>query len=492
MSNVLGEMQSKNNIVSINADEALQRLYSIQGAKIPQELDIKSFMNTLDSIVNKDNFIAHLQKKNDSQNRLAYLNLVEPTLNKWDLKLTSGDRTDLIKVFNDEKNFFTLLITAENNKRLITFLPKAREDYIASKIKNADHIQTFISRASKENEWTRNANPTTKQEISKDIESKSTQEIVKQVKQSGKSVRERQELIDKNNSQNRIYQKVEKSQTPKEMQDSTTQTIDNFKKEFNIHDEAFKPTGHIRDTKTGELEVLDTLNEYRPILNKNTYKKDGYYVISNHHDDLELLDFNGFNLGKVYHKKYDGKHRLFSIQDLELLENVSKDFLLLNGNKTLEQAKKLAQSKTKKGVYIDYFNGMQDPIKSINKATTKDGVEIYTLNTQKFKQKEPLTNLTADSKQLSQRTSQETKEIMLNHILENDKLLYLLKQGINTQHLSPFQKEILESALDIANNPTKLKEYKLQGLQKQLNNLNESEAYLKTLGNYDKAIYAKD
>ncbi|WP_158655012.1 PBECR2 nuclease fold domain-containing protein [Helicobacter rappini] len=172
-------MQSKNNIVSINADEALQRLYSIQGAKIPQELDIQSFMNTLDSIVNKDNFIAHLQKKNDSQNRLAYLNLVEPTLNKWDLKLTSGDRTDLIKVFNDGKNFFTLLITAENNKRLITFLPKAREDYIANKIKNADHIQTFISRASKENEWTRNANPTTKQEISKDIESKSTQEIEK-------------------------------------------------------------------------------------------------------------------------------------------------------------------------------------------------------------------------------------------------------------------------------------------------------------------------
>ena len=34
LSNVLGEMQSKNNIVSINADEALQRLYAIQGAKI--------------------------------------------------------------------------------------------------------------------------------------------------------------------------------------------------------------------------------------------------------------------------------------------------------------------------------------------------------------------------------------------------------------------------------------------------------------------------
>ena len=1182
--NVLGEMQSKNNIVSINADDALQRLYSIQGAKIPQELDIKSFMNTLDSIVNKDNFIAHLQKKNDSQNRLAYLNLVEPTLNKWDLKLTSGDRTDLIKVFNDGKNFFTLLITAENNKRLITFLPKAREDYIANKIKNADHIQTFISRASNENEWTRNANPTTKQEISKEIESKdiqsiekpkektqietlanmphhpddikqienlkaerqslydelaeifdrgerqyflndvgtwyhteeealkrfneikqdlregkgirdvssntfnkneyvtkvrqadvlnieidylqiprglrqkypkvdkwlmgvldnytrkpevfkerfgdvesffedaasssiekalnlypvnmiggigkkmgydyavkdktfkkrlgeleyhreqieallditpiaefgknyaefyrkgqeaiqklmaekqgqvagafhrkelgdidlvwgqvegkgkeakgyglakiiekhgdefediakeldkiiqdgevvkthngynitlgdykvglnigwnengikigenkwvvtafdnsklqsekqgrnsvsftkgetlplnsnaiipqTPQEIIKQAKASGKSVTETKELLQKHKdieskrketqklitqekatkeklhkeigifekekqnaleklesiktqinelekkdlsskqaqkqmdklqtnlsffaneiekTRNLIKQRKDKlattqevyipqnhtfsydgrefntrehfsilkqrslnnqdddfngfdtlmreaienalnikpikefgtnyaehyhsgetaiqkliseaqahkesgakgeykgqvagafhrkelgdidlvwgqvegkgkeakgwglakiiekhgdefkdiakeidniiqdgevvkrqgrdeaynieyngfkvginkgfnkqgenkwivtafddniektaktapandstkgaslplnskdiipQQTPKETQDSATQTIENFKKEFNIHDEAFKPTGHVRDnTKTGELEVLDTLNEYRPILNKDTYKKDGYYVISNQHNDLELLDFNGFNLGKVYHKKYDGQHRLFNIQDLELLENVSKDFLLLNGNKALEQAKKLAQSKTKKGVYIDYFNEMQDPIKSINKATTKDGIEIYTLNTQKFKQKEPLTNLTADATQLSQRTSQETKEIILNHILENDKLLYLLKQGINTQHLSPFQKEVLESVLDIANNPTKYKAYKLQGLQKQLNNLNESEAHLKTLGNYDKARYAKD
>ena len=100
-----------------------------------------------------------------------------------------------------------------------------------------------------------------------------------------------------------------------------------------------------------------------------------------------------------------------------------------------------------------------------------------------------MTNLTADATQLSQRTSQETKQAILNHILENDKLLYLLKQGINTQHLSPFQKEVLESVLDIANkNPRKYKTYKLQGLQKQLDNLNESEAYLKTLGNYDNQI----
>ena len=154
----------------------------------------------------------------------------------------------------------------------------------------------------------------------------------------------------------------------------------------------------------------------------------------------------------------------------------------------------LAQSKAKKGVYIDSRREIQTPIKSINKATTKDGVEVYTLNTQKFKQKEPLTNLMADAKELSERTSQETKEVILDHILGNDKLLYLLKQGINTQYLSPFQKEVLESALDIAKNPIKLKEYKLQGLQKQLDNLNYHEAYHIERGsikNYEAKI-AKD
>ena len=44
------------------------------------------------------------------------------------------------------------------------------------------------------------------------VASKITQEIVKQVKQSGKTVRETQELIDKNNSQNRIYQVTEVEQ----------------------------------------------------------------------------------------------------------------------------------------------------------------------------------------------------------------------------------------------------------------------------------------
>ncbi|WP_052086459.1 PBECR3 domain-containing polyvalent protein [Helicobacter magdeburgensis] len=146
-------------VLQINADEAIAKLHNTQGQPIPQEIDIQTFKNVLESIENQDNFITHLQKKQDAQSRLAYLNLVEPTLKEWDIKLTKGDRKELIKVFNDGDNFFTLLITEQDNKRLITFIPKARDGYIESKIKNADLIQTFTSRASESKaEWTRVAN----------------------------------------------------------------------------------------------------------------------------------------------------------------------------------------------------------------------------------------------------------------------------------------------------------------------------------------------
>lgn len=149
-------------VLQINADEAITKLHNTQGQPIPKEIDIQTFKNTLtQSVENQDNFIAHLQKKQDAQSRLAYLNLIEPTLKEWDIKLTKGDRKELIKVFNDGDNFFTLLITEQDNKRLITFLPKARNEYIESKIKNADLIQTFTSRASESKaEWTRKAHST--------------------------------------------------------------------------------------------------------------------------------------------------------------------------------------------------------------------------------------------------------------------------------------------------------------------------------------------
>ncbi|EAL3991314.1 hypothetical protein A9746_08940, partial [Campylobacter upsaliensis] len=135
---------------ALNKDEAKLFLENLNGAKIPKKLDIEGFLKELESVENKENFISHLSKKEDAKSRLAYLNLVEPTLKEADLILHNGKRQDYIKKFNDGKDFFTLLITEENGKRLITFLPKTREDFIKNKIDNASLIQSFTSRASKQ------------------------------------------------------------------------------------------------------------------------------------------------------------------------------------------------------------------------------------------------------------------------------------------------------------------------------------------------------
>ncbi len=121
---------------------------SAYATPVPKELDVKAFLKSLEGVENKENFIKHLQAKEDAQSRLAYLNLVEPTLREWDIKLTKGNRTELIKRFIDENDkFFALLITQDADKKLITFIPKARLKYLQDKIRNADLIQTFNGRA---------------------------------------------------------------------------------------------------------------------------------------------------------------------------------------------------------------------------------------------------------------------------------------------------------------------------------------------------------
>ncbi|MBW1467635.1 hypothetical protein AT935_04110, partial [Campylobacter jejuni] len=130
---------------ALNKDEAKLFLENLKGAKIPEKLNMEGFLKELESVENKENFISHLSKKEDAKSRLAYLNLVKPTLEEADLILHNGKRQDYIKKFRDEKGFYTLLITEENGKRLITFLPKTREDFIRNKIDNASLIQSFTS-----------------------------------------------------------------------------------------------------------------------------------------------------------------------------------------------------------------------------------------------------------------------------------------------------------------------------------------------------------
>ncbi len=143
----------------------------------------------------------------------------------------------------------------------------------------------------------------------------------------------------------------------------------------------------------------------------------------------------------------------------------------------------------------EYFNSLTneyEKIKEIKKLHTQDDVlvRVMKINDRYI---EPLSNMSVSKEYLQKQTAQSLKENITQAILGNQTQLKALQQGYNTYHLSPFQKEVLESVLDIANNPTKLKEYKLQGLQKQLNNLNNNEAYHIEKGReYDKSRYAKD
>ncbi|WP_163499546.1 hypothetical protein [Helicobacter suis] len=125
---------------------------SATATPIPKELDVKGFLKSLEGVENKENFIKHLQVKKDAQSRLAYLNLVEPTLKEWDIKLIFKDppRQEYIKAFKKEgdKNVTYLLVTKNEDKLLVTGLP-INKRYLKGKLNNADIIHAFIPPDSK-------------------------------------------------------------------------------------------------------------------------------------------------------------------------------------------------------------------------------------------------------------------------------------------------------------------------------------------------------
>ncbi|MDL0104305.1 PBECR2 nuclease fold domain-containing protein [Campylobacter felis] len=122
-------LNSKESIAQkgLSADEAISILQSIEAKQVPKELDIEGFLKELESVENKENFITHLSKKEDAQSRLAYLNLVKPTLEEADLILKTKNKFDeptkeFIKAFQDEnKRFFYIVIAEQDNeKKLLT------------------------------------------------------------------------------------------------------------------------------------------------------------------------------------------------------------------------------------------------------------------------------------------------------------------------------------------------------------------------------------
>ncbi|WQZ29370.1 DUF3519 domain-containing protein [Helicobacter pylori] len=127
-------------------------LNAIEPMQLPREIDTDSFLNAFNGVKDKENFIKHLKSKPDSKHRLAYLNLVEPTLKEPDITLIFKDqgkevKKEHIKAFQgDPKTIYYFLVTQDNDSKLITGL-KVKPIYIKAEIDKADIIHSFIPQA---------------------------------------------------------------------------------------------------------------------------------------------------------------------------------------------------------------------------------------------------------------------------------------------------------------------------------------------------------
>ncbi|WQW02903.1 DUF3519 domain-containing protein [Helicobacter pylori] len=130
----------------------LKDLNAIKPMPLPKEIDTESFLNAFNAVKNKENFIKHLKSKPDSKHRLAYLNLVEPTLKEPDITLIFKEqgkevKKEHIKAFQgDPKTIYYFLVTQDNDSKLITGL-KVKPIYIKAEIDKADIIHSFIPQA---------------------------------------------------------------------------------------------------------------------------------------------------------------------------------------------------------------------------------------------------------------------------------------------------------------------------------------------------------
>ncbi|WQS50559.1 DUF3519 domain-containing protein [Helicobacter pylori] len=124
-------------------------LNAIKPMQLPREIDTDSFLNAFNGVKNKENFIKHLKSKPDSKHRLAYLNLVEPTLKEPDITLIFKEqgkevKKEHIKAFKgDPKTIYYFLVTQDNDSKLITGL-RISENYLKAEIDKADIIHSFI------------------------------------------------------------------------------------------------------------------------------------------------------------------------------------------------------------------------------------------------------------------------------------------------------------------------------------------------------------
>ncbi|WP_183022669.1 DUF3519 domain-containing protein [Helicobacter pylori] len=117
---------------------------------LPKGMSIEEFKQSLESVENKDRFLEHLETRDNSQDRLKFLSLIEPIIREPHIEIfikdkDSGIAKKDIKAFKDEnKTRLYMLITQDNDTILRTFIPKLNERYMRSHVRDADIIHSFI------------------------------------------------------------------------------------------------------------------------------------------------------------------------------------------------------------------------------------------------------------------------------------------------------------------------------------------------------------
>ncbi|WRG07796.1 DUF3519 domain-containing protein [Helicobacter pylori] len=118
---------------------------------LPKGMSVEEFKQTLESVENKDRFLEHLETRDNSQDRLKFLSLIEPILREPHIEIFIKDKDsaiakkEYIKAFKDEnKTRLYMLITQDNDTILRTFIPKLNERYMRSHVRDADIIHSFI------------------------------------------------------------------------------------------------------------------------------------------------------------------------------------------------------------------------------------------------------------------------------------------------------------------------------------------------------------
>ncbi len=117
---------------------------------LPKGMSVEEFKQSLESVENKDRFLEHLETRDNSQDRLKFLSLIEPILREPHIEIFIKDKDgtikkEYIKAFKDEnKTRLYMLITQDNDTILRTFIPKLNERYMRNHVRNADIIHSFI------------------------------------------------------------------------------------------------------------------------------------------------------------------------------------------------------------------------------------------------------------------------------------------------------------------------------------------------------------